>query len=155
MTCGGHCTGPWWEFMHARSTVAQWGRFLSVDAHPCDPHCPQSWNRYAYARNNPLKFVDPDGKEEITFTIVTRINAPTVWAPYPGLGLLRSYEGGVKTMQRFTVEADPRRSARPVLPGQFRDTGPTHRTFPHAAARRREKRCGQKPAKRPDTSTLG
>ena len=27
------------------------------------PDDPQSWNRYAYARSNPLLFVDPDGQE--------------------------------------------------------------------------------------------
>ena len=31
---------------------------------------PQSWNKYAYARNNPLKYVDPEG-EKATVTIVT------------------------------------------------------------------------------------
>jgi RHS repeat-associated protein len=39
------------------------GRFTSVD--PLDesgePPQPQSWNRYSYAINNPLKFMDPDG----------------------------------------------------------------------------------------------
>jgi RHS repeat-associated protein len=41
------------------------GRFTSVDpksqsAHRADP---QTWNRYTYTRNNPLKYVDPDGMD--------------------------------------------------------------------------------------------
>jgi hypothetical protein len=38
------------------------GRFLSVDPVLGDPTVPQSWNRYAYALNNPLRFTDPTGK---------------------------------------------------------------------------------------------
>lgn len=36
-------------------------RFLSADTIVPDREDPQSFNRYAYARNNPVKYVDPDG----------------------------------------------------------------------------------------------
>jgi RHS repeat-associated protein len=51
------------DYMHARFYTATMGRFLSVDAHPGTPAAPQSWNRYAYARGNPLKYTDPNGKD--------------------------------------------------------------------------------------------
>jgi hypothetical protein len=36
---------------------------LSVDpASNWNPHEPQSWNRYSYAGNNPMVFIDPDGR---------------------------------------------------------------------------------------------
>ena len=41
------------------------GRFTSPDAPFADQHAadPQSWNMYAYVRNNPLKNTDPDGRD--------------------------------------------------------------------------------------------
>ena len=38
------------------------GRFLSVDPVSTDTHSGESFNRYAYANNNPLTFTDPDGR---------------------------------------------------------------------------------------------
>jgi len=38
------------------------GRFLAIDPAGFDPQNPQSFNRYAYANNNPYKYVDPDGR---------------------------------------------------------------------------------------------
>ena len=50
--------------MHARYYSPGIGRFLSVDpsGESADQRKPQTWNRYAYAFNNPLIFVDPDGE---------------------------------------------------------------------------------------------
>jgi RHS repeat-associated protein len=38
------------------------GRFLAIDPAGFDPQNPQSFNRYAYANNNPYRYVDPDGR---------------------------------------------------------------------------------------------
>jgi RHS repeat-associated protein len=51
------------DFFGARYLSSAQGRFTSADpllnsAHPWNP---QTWNRYAYALNNPLKFTDPTG----------------------------------------------------------------------------------------------
>jgi RHS repeat-associated protein len=46
---------------HARHHAAGLGRFLSVDSHDGSPTDPQTWNRYAYALGNPLRYADPDG----------------------------------------------------------------------------------------------
>jgi RHS repeat-associated protein len=46
-----------------RYMSSQYGRFMSPDsiANDWELQNPQTWNRYAYARNNPLIYVDPDG----------------------------------------------------------------------------------------------
>lgn len=38
------------------------GRFMAVDPAGVDASNPHSFNRYAYAHNNPYKYVDPDGR---------------------------------------------------------------------------------------------
>lgn len=51
---------------HARSHAANLGRFLSPDKLEGKIFDPQSWNRYAYARNNPVRLLDPNG---LDFTV--------------------------------------------------------------------------------------
>ena len=54
------------DYFGARYYGSRIGRFTTVDPvytwreNLLDP---QRWNRYAYARNNPLRYVDPDGRE--------------------------------------------------------------------------------------------
>jgi RHS repeat-associated protein len=52
------------DYMHARYYSANLGRFLSVDPTlaSVSQSAPQSWNRYAYVRDNPLNRTDPDGR---------------------------------------------------------------------------------------------
>jgi RHS repeat-associated protein len=52
------------DYMGARYYTSLTGRFISPDLPGMDQHLtnPQSWNLYAYARNNPLAFTDPTGR---------------------------------------------------------------------------------------------
>ena len=47
----------------ARYYAAEIGRFVQPDSMLPDIYDPQQLNRYAYVRNNPLKYVDPSGLE--------------------------------------------------------------------------------------------
>ncbi|MCG7987689.1 MAG: RHS repeat-associated core domain-containing protein [Candidatus Thiodiazotropha lotti] len=38
------------------------GRFMGIDPVGVNPNDPRTFNRYAYAANNPYKYVDPDGR---------------------------------------------------------------------------------------------
>jgi RHS repeat-associated protein len=53
------------DYMHARYYSPALGRFLSVDPVLDVKRAtaePQSWNRYSYVINNPLRYTDPTGK---------------------------------------------------------------------------------------------
>lgn len=64
------------DYMHARYYDATIGRFLSVDpARGATPGAPQSWNRYAYAKNNPIAFIDADGRDATDYrTLQVRVH---------------------------------------------------------------------------------
>ncbi len=52
------------DYMHARYYLPGSNKFLSVDpGRDWDPTQPQSWNSYAYVRNNPLNMTDPTGRQ--------------------------------------------------------------------------------------------
>jgi len=49
-------------YFHARWYDNEAGRFMAIDPVGFDEGNIQSFNRYAYANNNPYKYTDPDGK---------------------------------------------------------------------------------------------
>ncbi len=55
-------------YMQARYYDAEIGRFMGIDPVGFREDNPISFNRYAYANNNPYKFVDPNGEDaKITY----------------------------------------------------------------------------------------
>jgi RHS repeat-associated protein len=61
--------GLWMGLNHMKGRVqdAVTGRFLSADPSVPDTTNPQDYNRYTYARNNPLTFLDPSGFTTTTY----------------------------------------------------------------------------------------
>jgi len=53
------------DYDHARFHHPYVGRFLSPDQLGGKPEDAQSWNRYAYAKSNPLRYVDPNGRQSV------------------------------------------------------------------------------------------
>ena len=53
------------DYFGARYYGANMGRFMTPDPLMASARVsdPQSWNRYSYALNNPLRFIDPDGMD--------------------------------------------------------------------------------------------
>lgn len=56
--------------MNGRMYDPAMSSFLSVDNYVQSPDFSQSFNRYAYCLNNPLRYVDPSGEEFITAAII-------------------------------------------------------------------------------------
>ncbi len=87
-----HGTGSGLQYMHARYYGPFGGRFLSVDpGRDFDPSHPQSWNVYAYVRNNPVNAVDADGRVVVAavpacYGGAALVSAASAWllAPNPG-----------------------------------------------------------------------
>lgn len=53
-------------YMKARFYDPQIGRFYSNDPVGFQANAPMMFNRYAYANNNPYRYVDPDGRNAVT-----------------------------------------------------------------------------------------
>ena len=89
------------DYVGARYYASQTGRFTTVDpAHVNgDVFDPQSWNAYAYARNNPLKYTDPTGHAMNFFTGL----ADTFTAPLSGVkGASSAFPGFISGLLPMT-----------------------------------------------------
>jgi hypothetical protein len=105
--------------MHARYYCPNLGRFLSVDPVGGSVGSSQSWNRYSYVLNNPLKLVDPDG------------NSPQLIGGLIGAiggAIVGGYQESVRaTQERVTFKSVVRNVGASVVGGAI--TGATAATF--------------------------
>jgi len=72
------------SYFGARWYDPELGRFTGIDPVDVDENNPHSFNRYAYANNNPYKYVDPDGRA-IIFALPVIVGAEvafdTIFSP--------------------------------------------------------------------------
>jgi RHS repeat-associated protein len=119
----------------ARYNSSQYGRFMSPDPKLLSVRHllnPQKWNKYAYAINNPLRYFDPDGMEEIEVQLRAFIQANTIPAPggrtFKGDNRGFSSAANVTSRTSITVRIETDASKRPgnpiisVTPGSAGET---------------------------------
>ena len=75
------------SYMGARYYDPVLGRFHGTDPNGFDPSELQTFNRYAYANNNPYKFVDPDGHSPLDVAFLAYDLAKLGMAMYSGVGV--------------------------------------------------------------------
>jgi RHS repeat-associated protein len=74
------------------------GRFLSADPHIQAPGDTQSYNRYSYVKNNPLKYTDPSGyffKKLFKIAVVIAAAVVTAGVALAAVGIAASVGAGI------------------------------------------------------------
>jgi RHS repeat-associated protein len=93
----GHVNDPETDlvYMQQRYYDPKAGRFLSIDPVTTNASTGRGFNRYAYAANNPYKYIDRDGREEIPVVSIlppALIPLPPVVIPAPAPPRTTPYE---------------------------------------------------------------
>lgn len=107
----------------ARYNSSQYGRFMSPDSKQFTMRTllnPQKWNKYAYTINNPLRYFDPDGMEEIEVVLrafIPQRSVSVLGSTYAGDNRTFSTATNASSRTSITVriETDPSKSANPIL----------------------------------------
>lgn len=75
------------SYMGARYYDPTLGRFIGMDPKGFDPSTLHGFNQYAYANNNPYRFVDPDGHSPIDVAFLVYDLGKLATAMYSGVGV--------------------------------------------------------------------
>jgi hypothetical protein len=94
------------DFFGARYYTAPLMRFLTPDPanlNAVDPTDPQTWNQYAYVRNNPLNSIDPSGSCDVLVNGATQ--GPGEWAPIDefGANMINSFPFAERAFYRARI----------------------------------------------------
>ena len=130
------------DYMGARYCSPVLGRFTAVDpaTKRVATNHPQEWNRYAYVQNNPLRLVDPDGRESAGILLDQDVRALTegritreqftARVRARGVGALAATPAayGVMKLSAGAIASSGIRGAQ-SLAGRFFHLGPAPRGF--------------------------
>lgn len=75
------------SYMQARYYDPILGRFMGIDPVDYQEDNIHSFNRYAYANNNPYKYVDPDGNTPVDVVFLAYDIGKFGWSVYTGIGI--------------------------------------------------------------------
>ena len=86
------------DYFGARYYSSKTARFTTVDpVYTWSENLvdPQRWNRYAYGRNNPLRNIDPDGRDAVDSTKGFVVGLGTGWASLTVAPLVAPYQSAL------------------------------------------------------------
>ena len=114
----------------ARFYASTIGRLTTPDEFFKDSHVgdPQSWNKYAYVRNNPLRYVDPNGeKATVSRNCTTTNNQTTCDVNISASIVIYSASGANLTQEQLTTAASQIQSSiQGSWTGSFTQDGVTY-----------------------------
>jgi RHS repeat-associated protein len=91
-------------YYNARYYDPQIGRFISPDNNVSQPFNPQNLNRYSYCLNNPLKYTDPSGNDQVITTI-----GEDIWEIRDGAGNFLGTASGIddlaQKMNEYSIQS--------------------------------------------------
>ena len=91
------------------------GRFITQDSSPGGSLDPQSFNRYAYARDNPLKIIDPNGQDWNIFGAITSTFSAVSSAVSTAAGVVSSTMSGWASAATNTWTAMPASQRQAII----------------------------------------
>ena len=114
----------------ARYDASSLGRFMTPDIFWKDSHAgdPQSWNKYAYSRNNPLRYVDPTGENATVTTSCTTANNQTTCDVHisASIAIYADPGSGITQNQLNAAAATMQSSIQNAWTGSFQQDGVTY-----------------------------
>jgi RHS repeat-associated protein len=82
------------------------GRFISPDNNTSQPFNPQNLNRYSYCLNNPLKYTDPSGNDQVITDIGENDNGEICYSISDGQGNLLAIATGIDELAQKMNDCD-------------------------------------------------